>query len=113
MKTIVVAPHPDDEVLGAGGTLLRRKAEGAKVAWLVVTAISCQSGWSEEQVSQRADEIKKSTKFFGFDEVFLLNFPTAQLDHVPMSELNHTVLPAIRCLHRYHIQRRVVDGVAP
>ena len=35
MKTIVIAPHPDDEVLGVGGTLLRRKAEGAKVAWLI------------------------------------------------------------------------------
>ena len=35
MKTIVIAPHPDDEVLGVGGTLLRRKAEGANVAWLI------------------------------------------------------------------------------
>lgn len=29
-RTIVVAPHPDDEVLGVGGTLLRRKAEGGE-----------------------------------------------------------------------------------
>ena len=28
MKTIVVAPHPDDEVLGAAGTLLRKKKNG-------------------------------------------------------------------------------------
>jgi len=32
MKTIVIAPHPDDEVLGTGGTLLRRKAEGETIA---------------------------------------------------------------------------------
>ena len=32
MKTIVIAPHPDDEVLGVGGTLMRRKAEGEKMA---------------------------------------------------------------------------------
>jgi len=87
MKTIVIAPHPDDEVLGVGGTLLRRKAEGAKVAWLIVTAISVQSGWSEEKVKQRADEIKRITELFGFDEVFTLNFPTTQLDRVPMSDL--------------------------
>jgi LmbE family N-acetylglucosaminyl deacetylase len=59
MKTIVIAPHPDDELLGVGGTLLRRKAEGARVAWLIVTGISVQSGWSEEKVKQRADEIKR------------------------------------------------------
>ena len=86
-KTLVVAPHPDDEVLGVGGTLLRRKAEGVKVAWLIVTAISFQSGWSEKKVKQRAEEVKRVTEFFDFDEVFTLNFPTTQLDRIPMSEL--------------------------
>jgi LmbE family N-acetylglucosaminyl deacetylase len=87
MRTIVIAPHPDDEVLGVGGTLLRRKAEGAKVAWLIVTGISVQTGWSEEKVKQRADEIDRISALFGFDEVFVLNFPTTQLDRIPMSEL--------------------------
>lgn len=87
-KTVLcVAPHPDDEVLGLGGTLLRRKAEGAKVAWLIVTAISVESGWSKEKVNQRADEIKRVTELFGFDEVIALNFPTTQLDRIPMSDL--------------------------
>ena len=87
MKTIVVAPHPDDEVLGVGGTLLRRKAEGAKVAWLIVTTICVERGWSEEKVGQRADEINRVRELFGFDEVFMLNFPTTKLDRVPMSDL--------------------------
>lgn len=87
MKTIVVAPHPDDEVLGVGGTLMRRKAEGAKVAWLIVTTISVERGWSEEKVRQRADEINRVRELFGFNEVFMLNFPTTQLDRVPMSDL--------------------------
>ena len=87
MRALVVAPHPDDEVLGVGGTLLRRKAAGAKVAWLIVTAISTQSGWGEEKVNQRADEIKLVTELFGFDEVFTLKFPATQLDRIPMSDL--------------------------
>ena len=87
MKTIVIAPHPDDEVLGVGGTLLRRKSEGVKVAWLVVTGISVESGWSEEKVKVRANEIKLVKEFFEFDEVFTLNFPTTQLDRIPMSDL--------------------------
>ena len=87
MKTMVVAHHPDDEVLGVGGTLLRRKAEGAKVAWLIVTNISVETGWSEEKVRERSDEINRVRELFGFDEVFMLNFPTTQLDRVPMSDL--------------------------
>ena len=87
MKIIVIAPHPDDEVLGPGGTLLRRKAEGATIAWLIVTTITTESGWSEEKIRQRADEIKRVTSLFGFDSVFELNFPTTQLDRASMGDL--------------------------
>ena len=86
-KILVVAPHPDDEVLGTGGTLLRRKAEGETIAWLIVTGITGEMGWSEEKINQRAYEIKHITALFGFDSVFELNFPTTQLDQVPMSDL--------------------------
>jgi LmbE family N-acetylglucosaminyl deacetylase len=87
MRTIVIAPHPDDEVLGVGGTLLRRKSEGATVAWLIVTGISSKAGWDDEKIKKRADEIKQITDLFSFDSVFELNFPTTKLDNVPMSDL--------------------------
>ena len=84
---IVIAPHPDDEVLGVGGTLLRRKSEGSKVAWLIVTGMTAEAGWSEIKIKQRANEIKKVARLFGFNSVFELNLPIAQLDQVPMSDL--------------------------
>lgn len=86
MNTIIVAPHPDDEVLGVGGTILRRKSEGDKVAWLIITGVNNKS-WGSEKVQQRAKEIEYISKLLQFDEVFELNFPAAQLDTVPMSEL--------------------------
>lgn len=87
MKTIIVAPHPDDEVLGAGGTLLRRKAEGSVVGWVIVTTITAELGFSDEKIKQRSDEIKRVSELFGFDAVFELNFPTTQLDKIPTSDL--------------------------
>lgn len=87
MKTLVIAPHPDDEVLGVGGTLLRRKAEGAELAWLIVTGISEANGWRKEQVERRGDEIARVTAVFGFDHVFTLDFPTTQLDRIPIGDL--------------------------
>lgn len=95
-RTLVVAPHPDDEVLGVGGTLLRRKAEGVKVAWLIVSNISVESGWDKKKVEQRAEEIARVTGVFGFDEVFKLDFPTTQLDRVPMSDLVRGISDAFR-----------------
>lgn len=87
MKTLVVAPHPDDEILGCGGTLLRHKAEGAELGWLIVTGISEQAGWPAERVKQRDAEIARVTELVGFDQVFNLRLPATQLDRLPMSNL--------------------------
>ncbi len=86
-KTLVIAPHPDDETLGCGGTLLRRKAEGVELGWLIVTGISGEAGWSVESVQQRDAEIGKVFELVGFDQVFNLRLPTTKLDQLPFSSL--------------------------
>jgi LmbE family N-acetylglucosaminyl deacetylase len=91
IRTLVVAPHPDDEVLGVGGTLLRRKKEGAAIGWLIMTKVSLESGWTPEKVEQRKDELEKITELFGFDSVFELDFPTTQLDLAPMGDLVNAI----------------------
>jgi LmbE family N-acetylglucosaminyl deacetylase len=96
LKTLVVAPHPDDEVLGVGGTLLRRKAEGASIGWLIMTGISTESGWSSQAVAQRKDEIARITELLGFESVFELAYPTTQLDQIPMSELVSAVATVLK-----------------
>ena len=96
MNSLVVAPHPDDEVLGVGGTLLRRKAEGAKLGWLIMTKISVEAGWSSEKVLKRQQEITQISELFGFDSVFELGYTATQLDQIPMSELISAVTSVIK-----------------
>jgi LmbE family N-acetylglucosaminyl deacetylase len=91
LKSLVVAPHPDDEVLGVGGTLFRRKAEGVKLGWLIMTRISVEAGWSAQKVLKRQQEITEITEMFGFDSVFELGYTTTELDQIPMSELIRAV----------------------
>ncbi len=85
MKTLIVAPHPDDEGLGAGGTLLRYRSENRSVAWLIVTTVTNELGWSTSQVSRREKEILDVKTFFNFEEVFNLGFPTTKLDELPIA----------------------------
>lgn len=86
MKTLVVAPHPDDETLGCGGTLLRRKREGGSLAWLIATEMK-PTTWSSDSIAQRQKEIDAVTRLVGFDQVFQLGFPAAGLDTVPFADL--------------------------
>jgi len=86
-KIIVIAPHPDDETLGCGGTLLKHKYQGDEVNWMILTNISQVEGWSQEQVHNRQLEIDNVAKTYGFNSVEKLDFPTTQLDTIPMSNL--------------------------
>lgn len=89
MKTLVVAPHPDDELLGCGGTLLRRIAEGGTVAWLLMTAITEEAGWTAARIQQRAGEIDSVREGLQVAprHLYALSFPAAELDRIPMSVL--------------------------
>ncbi|ALP52654.1 GlcNAc-PI de-N-acetylase [Candidatus Tenderia electrophaga] len=84
-KVLVVAPHPDDETLGCGGTLLRLAEQGAELGWLIVTGMGDDYSYSQRQ--ERTDTIARVTKAYGFASVIELNLPTAQLDILPMGEL--------------------------
>lgn len=86
-RTLVVAPHPDDEILGCGGTLLRRKDEGGVVGWLIVTGMTEQAGWSADRILQRDSEIDRVASLMGFDEIFNLRLPTTRLDELPMADV--------------------------
>ncbi len=87
MRSLVVAPHPDDEILGVGGTLLKRKDQGNQVAWLIFTEISEENGWDNDKVETRRNEINEIAKFYKFEEVFKLGFPTTYLDTIPLADL--------------------------
>lgn len=86
-KIIVIAPHPDDETLGCGGTLLRHKAAGDEIHWLIVTAMKPEQGFSSERVAARAAEISAVARMYGFDSVQSLDFPTTRLDALPAGDV--------------------------
>jgi LmbE family N-acetylglucosaminyl deacetylase len=86
-KVLVVAPHPDDETLGCGGTLLKHINSGDKIYWMVVTNIQSENGWSEEEVQKRQKEINQVSAMYGFEKIFKLDFPTTMLDTIPYSDL--------------------------
>jgi LmbE family N-acetylglucosaminyl deacetylase len=86
-KVLIVAPHPDDETLGCGGTILKHKKNGDQIFWLIITGALVEEGFNEDRVASRQEEIEKVAESYGFDKVVQLNIPTAKLDRYLMSEL--------------------------
>jgi len=86
-KVLVIAPHPDDETLGCGGTLLKHRSSKDEIHWLILTNVTENDGWEIEQVNHRQLEIDKVAKAYGFSSVNKMDFPTTKLDTIPMSEL--------------------------
>lgn len=88
MKTvIVISAHPDDEILGAGGTLLKHKKNGDKIYWLITTNIFEEQGFSKERVFSRQREIEKVSEALGAEKVFMLDYPTMSLSTSTLIEM--------------------------
>ncbi len=82
-KVLVVAVHPDDETLGCGGTLLKHKANGDEINWLICT----ETNPANDFYKVRENEIEKVNKLYDFDSVTNLKLKAIQVDEYSMSDL--------------------------
>ena len=95
MRTMVIGAHPDDEVIGCGGKILSQKSAGDEVCWLLATTIKGLDGWPEEKISRRKEQIERVSHLFSFDKVYLLDWPAARLDTLPIQEMVQKVSSAV------------------
>lgn len=82
MRILVVSPHPDDETLGAGGTLLKLKNQGHQIYWLNVTDMKVEDGWDEKKILHRQEQIRDVLKYYNFDGFHNLQLPPAKLKNL-------------------------------
>jgi LmbE family N-acetylglucosaminyl deacetylase len=83
-RILVIAPHPDDESLGCGGTIVRYVTNGAIVNLLVVSdgaAIEEPDGQHDDIVAVRRQELESAVLALGIHHVQTLQIPDGQLDH--------------------------------
>ncbi|TSC95211.1 MAG: LmbE family protein [Parcubacteria group bacterium Licking1014_1] len=94
MKILVIAPHPDDEVLGCGGIIKKYTKEGSEVCLCIVTK-GYTPDWTEEFIENRKKEVDSSAKILGIEKVFFLDFPTVKLDTIPQKDINNAIAKCI------------------
>jgi len=87
MNILIIAPHPDDEVLGCGGTIAKYAARGDTISVCYITS-AYPPDWSEDYLVKKEKEIRRSNAILGISKRFNLNYPTVKLDTIPQKDLN-------------------------
>lgn len=109
---LVVAAHPDDEVLGCGGTIARHAALGREVHVLFVadgeTSRNAGEAETEELVAARRGAAEKACRMLGARPPLFVNLPDQRLDSIPLLEITQAIerqaLPlAPRFVYTHHI----------
>ncbi len=98
-KILVIAAHPDDEVLGMGGTIAKYTTRGDEVALLVVTDGSTSqyrnSPRLQEILIEKKTETINSAAILGVKHIFYGELPDMKLDVTPHIDINRVIENAI------------------
>lgn len=95
-KILVFAPHPDDEILGAGGTIALNIARGNDVYVCIVTTAKPPIFTEVEFCRKNQEDAKRCHEFLGVKKTFFLEFPAADLESVRRADLNGSFLKVIQ-----------------
>jgi LmbE family N-acetylglucosaminyl deacetylase len=85
---LVVVAHPDDEVLGCGGTIARHVAEGDTVEVVFMAdGLTSRRDTVAAELQQREKARDQALSILGVSKFYALNFPDNRMDSVPLLDV--------------------------
>jgi LmbE family N-acetylglucosaminyl deacetylase len=96
MNVLVVAAHPDDEVLGCGGTIARLAADGAQISILILAeGLTSRADFDPVRdaglLAVHRDRARRAGHLLGAREVTLAGLPDNRMDTVPLLDVVQTI----------------------
>ena len=94
---LVIAAHPDDEVLGCGGTMARLALEGNNVFTLIlgegVTSRDRKRDLvkRENEIAELKKQAENANRILGVKKVYTFDFPDNRFDSVPLLDIIKTI----------------------
>lgn len=88
MNVLVIAAHPDDEILGIGGTAIKHVKEGDKVYCLILgEGVTSRESFSEESLQTLHKQTVAAAKIIGYHQVILQKLPDQKFDTAPLLDI--------------------------
>ncbi len=86
MNVLVVAAHPDDELLGAGGTIAAHADRGDSVTALILCeGVSVR--YRQERKAEVAAQSRRAATILGVTDLIVKDLPDQRLDTLPISQV--------------------------
>jgi len=89
-RVLVIAPHPDDEVLGCGGIIKRLTDSGIRVTVLVASR-GKEKLYSKERILNVRKQALEAHRILGVSNTVFFDYPAPELDLVSISELSSSI----------------------
>jgi LmbE family N-acetylglucosaminyl deacetylase len=95
-KILVIAAHPDDEVLGCGGTMARLAAEGREVHIAILangltSRPDFDSALAVESLKLHHERAERASKLLGAASVHVMGFPDQKMDFLPQLDITQAI----------------------
>jgi len=89
-RVLVIAPHPDDEVLGVGGTISRFSDSNIEVSVLIISG-HLPPLYDSKAFKITKSEAKKSFKILRVSNWKFLEIPATTIHELPLAKLNDEI----------------------
>ena len=115
-RILVVAPHPDDETLGVGGTIAKYSRMGHEVMVLIVSG-HLPPLYNRKDYDKTVQESLKAFSILGVKSSSFLEIPATMINSISVNELNSKINKVVSEFHPHivfcpypdrHIDHRLV-----
>lgn len=90
MNVLVICAHPDDEVLGPGGTLVKHKMNGDDIySCILCEHVTARKGKPEHE--EFLKQVHEAANIIGIKDTMFFDFPNIKMNVIPMLDLVQSI----------------------
>lgn len=97
-KILIIAAHPDDEILGCGGSIAKLKKNNEINTIFMTNGVSARGKHKNKEIIERKNSCLKLFKYLSLPNPTFFNFPDNQMDKIPLLKIIKKVEKKIRLI---------------